>query len=72
MKGSTSARGEDEELVALRVCEAHPGHIALANVGVSRSQGPQPRQLRRLVITRVLHQVTMDTVPHGLHAGRTK
>ena len=63
---------EDAELVALRVGEAHPRHVALADVGVSGAEGPQPGHLCRLIVTGVRHQVEMDTVPHGLHAGRAK
>ncbi len=45
-RGSASARGEDAELVALKVDEAHPWHIVLADVGVSGAQSPQPGHLR--------------------------
>ena len=69
---AASARGEDAELVALRVGEAHPWHIALADVGVSGAQGPQPGHLRRLIVPCVRPQVQMDAAPHGLHGGRAK
>src|SRR6202044_1032215 len=67
---SASARGEDVELVALRVDEARPRHVTLAEVDVGGAQGAQPGYLRRLIVTGVRPQVEMDAVLHGLRVGR--
>src|SRR5215468_7598120 len=67
--GCGSARGEDVELVALRVGQAGPRHVALADVDAGGAERPQPGHLRRLVVTGVGPQVEMDPVLHGLDAG---
>jgi hypothetical protein len=69
---SGSARGEDAELVALRVGEAPPRHVALADVDTGGTESPQPGHLRRLIVTGVRQQVEMNAVPPSLHAGRAE
>lgn len=41
-----SGRGEDAELVALRIGEARPRNVALAEVDVRGAESPQPNRLR--------------------------
>jgi hypothetical protein len=58
--------------VALRVGQARPRDVALAEVEVGGAEGPQPGHLRCFVVTGVRQQVKMDAVCHGLHAGRAE
>jgi hypothetical protein len=51
--GFASARGEDVELVALRVGEARPRDIALAEVDVGGAECSQPGHLGLLIVTGV-------------------
>jgi len=44
-QGSASAPGEDAELVALRVGQDRPRHVALADVDVGGAESPQPGHL---------------------------
>src|SRR6266568_1624334 len=71
-RGSASARGEDVELVALRVGQARPRHVALAEVDVGGAECSQPGHLRRLIVTGIGPKVEMDAVLHGLHVGRAE
>src|ERR1039458_3937477 len=65
-RGSASARGEDAELVALRVGQDRPRDVALAEVDVGGAESPQPGHLRLLIVTGVGPEVEMDAVLHGL------
>ena len=47
----SSARGEDVELVALRVGQARPRDVALAEVDVGGAECSQPGHLHRLIVT---------------------
>src|ERR1700733_15015144 len=69
-RGSASTRGENVELVALRVGQARPRYVALAEVDVGGAECSQPGHLRRLIVTGVGPEVEMDAVLHGLHVGR--
>src|SRR3984957_3563763 len=71
-RGSASTRGENVELVALRVGQARPRDVALAEVDVGGAECSQPGHLRRLIVTGVGPQVEMDAVLHGLPAGRAE
>src|SRR5215471_21846870 len=62
---TASARGEDAEVVALRVGEDLPWHGTLAEVDVGGAERPQPGHLRLLIVTGVRHHVEMDAVPPG-------
>jgi hypothetical protein len=46
-RGSVSARGKDVELVALRVGQARPRDVALAEVEVGGAECSQPGHLHR-------------------------
>jgi mRNA interferase MazF len=68
-RGSASARGEDVELAALRVGQAHPRDVALAEVDVGSAECSQLDHLCRLIVTGVGPEVEMDAVLHGLGYG---
>src|SRR4051795_1013369 len=72
VSGSASARREDVELVALRVGQARPRHVALAEVNVGGAESPQPGHLGRLIVTGIRPEVEVDAVLHGLHVGRAQ
>ncbi len=71
-RGSASARGEDVELVALRVGQARPRDVAVAEVDAGGAECPQPGHLRRLIVTGVGPEVEMDAVLHGLRIRRAE
>src|SRR5258707_12049948 len=71
-RGAASARGEDVELVALRVGEARPRDVALAEVDVGGAESTQPGHLGLLIVTGVGPQVEVDAVLHGLHVRRAE
>ena len=56
------ARVEHAELVALGVGEHHPGGVVLADVGVGRARGAQPRHRRGLRVGRRRREVEVDAV----------
>src|SRR6185437_15985024 len=58
-QGSASAWGEDVELVTLRVGQARPRHVALADVDAGGAESLQPGHLRRVIVTGVRPQVEM-------------
>ena len=58
--------------MALRIGQARPRDVALAEVEVGGAQSAQPGHLRCFVVTGVGQQVKMDAVWHGLHAGRAE
>src|SRR5580692_1857427 len=59
-KGPVSGWSEDAELVALRVGQARPRDVALAEVDVGGAECSQPRHLHRLIVTGVGPEVEMD------------